>query len=134
VTDFRPGDKVTARLWPELGTGEILRVSTPTSNQSHSVRVARVHWPTGQESTHAFAALKTVAAGVSIYYCPNSGEWERKPGGGFDTCCDTPERHVPLPILAARPRHVMSCDECRGDLDRDGHFPDCSSYRQEASA
>lgn len=30
------------------------------------------------------------------YFCPTSGETEINPGGGFDVCCDAPEKHRPL--------------------------------------
>lgn len=52
---FNPGDQVRARLYPELGTGEVLRTFGTANN---GVRMARVRWATGQESTHSFAALK----------------------------------------------------------------------------
>lgn len=53
-----PGDRVRARLWPELGTGEVLRVTAASATTAATCRVARVRWATGQESTHSFAALK----------------------------------------------------------------------------
>jgi hypothetical protein len=31
-----------------------------------------------------------------LYYCPASGEIERKPGGGFDVCCDRVAEHQPI--------------------------------------
>lgn len=133
TSDFKPGDHVRARLWPELGTGTVNTVTRPTSKQSNALRVAEVSWATGQTSRHSFTALAMIEP-PAIYYCPTSGEWEQTPGGGFDVCCDAPDRHVPLPPLENRPLHVMSCDECRGDLDTHGHFPDCSGYREEATA
>lgn len=31
---------------------------------------------------------------MSKYFCPTANEVELHPGGGFDVCCDAPERHV----------------------------------------
>lgn len=31
-----------------------------------------------------------------LYYCPTAQEIEQRPGGGFDVCCDAPEKHEPL--------------------------------------
>jgi hypothetical protein len=96
VPDFQPGEEVRAKLWPELGVGAILEVSVGARGMPTS-RCARVEWETGQVSLHSFVSLRYTGDAVKIYYCPNSGEWERDPGGGFDTCCDAPDRHVPLP-------------------------------------
>jgi hypothetical protein len=30
-----------------------------------------------------------------VYYCPTAGENESAKHGGFDVCCDRPERHEP---------------------------------------
>lgn len=56
MTGFQPGDRVRALLWPELGTGQVTSVSQ-IANNAAAARVARVHWETGQKSTHSFAAL-----------------------------------------------------------------------------
>lgn len=56
--DFQPEQKVRARLWPELGTGTVLRVTTKSPVNAFAARTARVHWPdANQTSTHSFAAL-----------------------------------------------------------------------------
>jgi hypothetical protein len=31
-----------------------------------------------------------------IYYCPSSSQYECPVHGGFDVCCDHPEKHIPL--------------------------------------
>ena len=33
----------------------------------------------------------------SLYFCPTVREVESATGGGFDTCCEHPELHVPMP-------------------------------------
>lgn len=33
---------------------------------------------------------------ASMYFCPSAGEIEQHPGGGFDVCCEAPERHEPI--------------------------------------
>lgn len=54
---FNVGDKVVAKLWPELGTGEVL--SLTKDQNSIAARVAEVHWPdANQTSNHSFVALK----------------------------------------------------------------------------
>lgn len=55
--DFKPGDHVRARLWPELGTGTVLTATKGHKNIA-ATRVAKVEWTeAGQTSTHSFAAL-----------------------------------------------------------------------------
>lgn len=59
---FQPEDTVRARLWPELGTGKVLRVTKPVN--AFAARTARVHWPdANQTSTHSFSALKHTEGG-----------------------------------------------------------------------
>lgn len=36
-----------------------------------------------------------------LYFCPASREVESATGGGFATCCDRPQDHVPMPDTAA---------------------------------
>lgn len=63
MSDFKPNDHVRARLWPELGTGRVLHVTTP--QQAFATRVAKVHWPEAQQvSRHNFLALALVDQAV----------------------------------------------------------------------
>lgn len=34
---------------------------------------------------------------ADLYFCPASDDVECPRHGGFDICCDRPERHVPVP-------------------------------------
>jgi hypothetical protein len=38
--------------------------------------------------------------GAGLYYCPTAGEVESDCHGGFDTCCDRPDLHRPIPTCA----------------------------------
>jgi hypothetical protein len=39
-------------------------------------------------------------AAPEVYYCPTVDEIEMRPGGGFDVCCDAPEKHRPVDLAA----------------------------------
>lgn len=54
---FTVGDKVRHPLWPELGTGRLTWLSKASEN-NHSNPVAKVHWATGQHSTHSLLVLR----------------------------------------------------------------------------
>lgn len=63
MSDFKPNDHVRARLWPELGTGRVLHVTTP--QQVGAPRIAKVDWPEAhQVSRHDFVALALVETAV----------------------------------------------------------------------
>lgn len=51
------GDDVRHPLWPELGTGEVLSCT----RTGVTCRSARVHWTTGQVSSHSVNVLRVVA-------------------------------------------------------------------------
>lgn len=42
------------------------------------------------------AAVGSSCCASEIYWCPRVGRMECPTHGGFDTCCDHPERHTPL--------------------------------------
>lgn len=44
------------------------------------------------------AAARAVERGPqpSLFYCPAGDEIEQQPGGGFDVCCDSVDRHQPI--------------------------------------
>lgn len=50
-TTPKAGDDVRHPLWPELGTGQLKKVSK-------AELVGRVEWSTGQVSTHAMDVLR----------------------------------------------------------------------------
>lgn len=53
------GATVRHPLWPELGTGQVISVTSESINTAN--RTARVRWSTGQVSRHNLAVLREVA-------------------------------------------------------------------------
>lgn len=76
----------------------------------------------------------------SVYYCPTAGELEQQPGGGFDVCCDAPERHVTREQLAKALHELDKYDEwddegCNDTGTDRMQFPSCKeTYLNRADA
>lgn len=45
--------------------------------------------------------------GSEIYWCPSVGEFECPTHGGFNTCCERPERHTPLPRFEVQAKALL---------------------------
>lgn len=64
--EFQPGDEVRARLWPELGRGEVLSVTKQSPAGATAARAAMIRWSSGQVSTHGFVALAYAVPEVAL--------------------------------------------------------------------
>lgn len=77
------------------------------------LRAALPHLQPSEAETKALA--ETPPAGdiqaTGFYYCETAGEIEALRAGGFDTCCDKPQLHVPLTRRAWDAIVAMAADQ-----------------------
>lgn len=68
-------------------------------------------YPRHRKTCPACGAMRVIdpvnCCGSAIYWCPQVAEFECPTHGGFNTCCEHPERHTPLARFEVQAKAIM---------------------------